>query len=265
MNTILLSEKFGSMGARLKVGEVGSDRRVRPGLDVRADERGEFFDIRLGAGERVGYEVIDLRPDLRHLLLLARREGAKEKFLCGHDERHWFVCAVPGGSVSTVSNALEALQPPEVRRAVRRNVRRAKNRLRRRNEVFVRQGEWFFVRVPPWFKADGWLVLRNEPISRGAGSKPHMCQYLVRTGGETVMVSRQRPGGIRLADYGRLLAGKPEARNWDWTVMRRNVNVYVRGRVWHPDHKTVVLDDWHHVLMNTEGRAPWAHGVVFLD
>ena len=265
MDTILLSEKFGRMGARLKVGEVGPDWRARRGLDVKADERGEFFDIRLDAGEQVGYEVIDLRPDLRHLLLLARRGAAKEKFLCGHDERHWFVCAVPGQSVSTVPNALEALQPPEVRAAVRHLVRRAKNRLRRRNEAFVRQGEWFFVNVPPRFRVDDRVVFRNEPISRGAGSKAHMCQYLVRTGGETVMVSRHRPNGVTLAEYRKLLAGNAKASKWDWRTMRRNVDVFVRGRVWHPDHKTVVLDDWHHVLMNTEGRAPWAHAVVFLD
>ena len=119
MDTDLLSEKFGRMGARVKVGAVGFSRR-RPGLDIGSDERGEFFDIRLNPAEQVEYEVVDLRPDLRHLLLLARREGAKEKYLCGHDERHWFVCAVPGQSVSTVTNALEALQPVEVRRAERR-------------------------------------------------------------------------------------------------------------------------------------------------
>jgi hypothetical protein len=32
---------------------------------------------------------------MRHLLLMAR-SWTKDKFLCGHDERHWFVCAVPG-------------------------------------------------------------------------------------------------------------------------------------------------------------------------
>jgi hypothetical protein len=265
MNTVLLSENFGRMGARVKVGAVGRSFRDRPGLDIGSDERGEFFDIRLGPAERVEYEVVDLRPDLRHLLLLARREGAKEKYLCGHDERHWFVCAVPGQSVSTVTNAMEALQPVEVRRAVARDVRRVKNRLRRRNEAFVRQGEWFFMPVPAWFRVDDRMVFRNEPISRGAGSKPHMCQYLVRTGGETVMVSRHRPDGVTLAEHRNLLARNAKASKWDWRPMRRNVNVFVRGRVWHPDHKTVVLDDWHHVVMNTEGKAPWAPAVVFLD
>src|SRR3712207_8814464 len=55
--------------------------------------------------------------------------------------------------------------------------------LRRRNEAFVRQGEWFFIPAPG-MGVDENLILRNEPISRGAGSKPHMCQYVYRSGGE---------------------------------------------------------------------------------
>jgi hypothetical protein len=47
--------------------------------------------------------------------------------------------------------------------------------------------------------------------------------------------------------------------------MRRNAAVYVRGRVWHADHKTVVLNVWHRVSMNTEFLAPGARHVVFLD
>ena len=38
----------------------------------------------------------------------------KNKFLCGHDERHWFVAAVPGRSVATVRSAMEALKPPGI-------------------------------------------------------------------------------------------------------------------------------------------------------
>ena len=46
---------------------------------------------------------------------------------------------------------------------------------------------------------------------------------------------------------------------------RRNAEVYVRGRVWHPDHKTLVLSGWHRVLMNTEHLAPGRSNVTFLD
>jgi molybdopterin biosynthesis enzyme len=76
---------------------------------------------------------------MRHLLLMARRDTGKQKFLCGTMSDTGFVCAVPGESVSNVVNAMEALQPRIVRGAVRNRVKRVKNRLRRRNKAFVRQ------------------------------------------------------------------------------------------------------------------------------
>ncbi len=47
--------------------------------------------------------------------------------------------------------------------------------------------------------------------------------------------------------------------------MRRNPDTYVKGRIRHPDHRTVVLSDWHWVAMNTESQAPSMRNVVFLD
>jgi hypothetical protein len=151
-----------------------------------------------------------------------------------------------------------------VRAAVVRRVRRIKNRLRRRNEAFVRQGEWFFVPTPR-LSVNPRLVLRNEPISRGGGSKAHMCQFLWRSGGELVYVCSHHPRGLTEAERASLLNSRPSARKWNWTQMRRDASVYVCGRIWHPDHKTVVLDGWHRVLMNTENLAPGARNVVFLD
>jgi hypothetical protein len=267
MDTGLLAERFARMGARVKFREivnVSRRRRADAGIDIGSDERGEFFDIGLARGERVEYEVVDLRPELRHLLLLGRRGEEKEKYLCGHDERHWFVCAVPGASVSGVATALEALQPPFVRRAVRRNLRRPKERFSRRNEAFVRQGEWFFVPEPNLSVPD-WLVLRNEPLSRGAGSKPHTCQFAYRYGGELVWVCQRYSYGVLPAHYERIVKENPKAARWGWQQLRRNPAVYARGRVWHSDHKTVMLDGWHRVVMNTERDAPFAPRVVFLD
>ena len=263
MDTSVVERMFGRIGARVKVSdEVSRQRRV--GIDISSDNRGEYFDIRIGPQEQVIYEVIDLRPEMRHLLLMARKPNDKEKFLCGHDERHWFVCAVPGSSISSVKSAMEALQPPEVRTAVRRRVKRIKNRLRRKNKAFVRQGEWFFVPVPELI-VNQTLILKNEPLSRGSGSKAHMCQFAYRHGGEVVYVGSRYPMGLPQGAYSRLLARNPSARSWAWRIMQRNASLYVRGRVWHPDHKTIVLNDWHQVLMNTEGLAPGAQAVVFLD
>lgn len=267
MDIGLLQKHFGLMGARLKFDEILPQPRWgtrRSGIDIQADAKGEVFVINFDPQQQVEYEVLDLQPDLRHLLLLARRDGRKDKFLCGHDERHWFVCAVPGGSITNVKAAMQALQPVEVQAVVRQKVKRRKNQLRRRNEAFVRQGEWFFIPMTQ-LSVDEKLIHRNEPIRRGSGSKPHTCQFLYRTSGEQVMVCRKHPNGLLMKDYRKLIAANPKAINWGWRQMVRNANVYVKGRVWHPDHKTIVLDGWHRVLMNTENLAPHSASVVFLD
>lgn len=257
-----LETMFGRMGARVKIhGTI--NQRERGGIDIRSDYRGEYFDIAVAPNDRVEYEVVDIRPGLRHLLLMTRRDERKQKFLCGHDERHWFVCAVPGNSVTNVVKAMEALQPPEVRWNVSRRVKRAKNRLRRRNKAFVRQGEWFFIPAPE-LVVNPKLVLRNEPISRGRG-RSHMCQFLYRAGGELVYVCGRHPQGLTADKYSALVQANPVARCWGWRLMQRNAVAHVRGRIWHPDHKTIVLDGWHRVLMNTENEAAGAPAVVFLD
>jgi hypothetical protein len=265
MDVELLQRQFGRMGARLVIAPTAGERgRRAAGIDIGADSQGAYFEIRLGADDPVAYEVIDLRPAQRHLLLLARRARAKEKYLCGHDERHWFVCAVPDRpGLAGVPAAMAALQPAEVQAAARR-VARPQDRLRRRNAAFVRQGEWFFI-PEPRLVVDERLVRRNEPISRGAGSQAHICEQLYRHGGEAVMVCGRRPRGVTLAEYERLLKSTPEAFRWGWSAMRRGAAAYVRGRVSHPDHKTIVLPGWHRVLMNTEAEAPASRNVVFLD
>jgi hypothetical protein len=263
MDNQIIERMFGRIGARVKIGDDVS-RRHPAGIDIATDKRGEYFDIRVEPTDNVEYEVIDSQPALRHLLLMARRENGKQRFLCGHDERHWFVCAVPGQSVSNVKAAMEALQPTEVRISVRRRVKRIKNRLRRKNAAFVRQGEWFFVPVPQ-LAVNETLILRNEPLSRGFGSKAHMCQFLFRTGGHRVYVSWKYPNGLTEMQYKRLIASDWRARTLDWHTRFRDAEVYVTGQVRHPDHKTIVLPGWHRVLMNTEGLAPGARSVVFLD
>jgi hypothetical protein len=92
-----------------------------------------------------------------------------------------------------------------------------------------------------------------------------MCQHLYRDKGEAVMVCRQHPNGVTLRQYDALLKSNPKARKWSWRAMRRNAFVYAQGRIWHKDHKTIVLDGWHRVLMNTESQADWSKSVVFLD
>ena len=268
METQLLDHKFARIGARLKIAGRPT-RRNRPAeavsLDVQTDGKGEFFEITLPPAAGAELDVLDVRPADRHLLLLVREGAEKSKYLCGHDERHWFVAALPDKApVGTVRQAKESLKPPEVRAAQVRARVAAAGRDRRKNAAYVRQGEWFFVPAPE-FVADEALVLRNEPLRRGNGGKPHWVEFCCRVGGETVYVCARHPNGVTEATYRRILGKNPRAKNWPWSQMLRNPGVFARGRVRHADHKTVLLRGWHRVAMNTEGLSKAMRNVAFLD
>jgi hypothetical protein len=252
MNAKQIESKFAAMGARLKVRATAtrlnwSHRPEDYAVDLRKDDLGQFFELRV--------------PE--HLLV--RKAAAKpqlDRFLCGHDEREWFVAVVPGGA-SSVRQAMEALQPKDVRDALARNHVSSRKRYTRKNRAFRRQGEWFFVPEPS-FVVNEKLVLRNEPLRRGGG-KPHLVEQLVRSGGETVHVCSRHPDGVTPNEYRLILQRNPDAAHWGWQVMRRNPGVYARGTVRHSDHETITLPIWHRVLMNTETQSRTVANVAFLD
>ncbi|HZL89357.1 MAG TPA: hypothetical protein VFB96_13410 [Pirellulaceae bacterium] len=266
MDTNLIVRHFARIGARALV-RVQAPVRRESGvvIDVRRDREGEFFDLDIASGLTLEVSVVDIRPDLRHLLLMSRVGNDRHKFLCGHDERHWFVAAVPEReAASSVQTAFEALKPAAVRQ--RQDLLRVKprKRNRRRNGAFIRQGEWFFVPASASFQPNAKLMLRNEPISRGRG-KPHYCEELVRTGGELVYVSIRHPQGLTEEEYRQLIRNEPRLRSLHWIAQRRNPEVFVRGKVRHADHKTIILIGWHQVLMNTETQAAAMRHVAFID
>lgn len=121
MDTNLLDIKFARMGARLKIADRPARRNRTEGvisLDVQADRKGEFFEFVHQPGVDVEVAVLDVQPADRHLLLLVREGKEKSKFLCGHDERHWFVAGIPEKApVGNVRQAKEALKPTEVQSA----------------------------------------------------------------------------------------------------------------------------------------------------
>ena len=258
MKTEVLERRFAAIGARAKVvraRHVGSTR-----IDVGSDRRGEFFELQLAGGVELALNVVEADRDDRCLLLLVREDGEKSKFLCGFDERHWFVAAIPesASGVGNVASAKDALQPELVREAVARV--RPKDRFRRRNAAYVRQGEWFF--LPQWtLVVDERDLLRNEPLSRGYG-KDHVLEFAFRRGGETVYVNEAHPRGISTAEFMLLSPGQ---RRSGWREMVRDPELYATGSVRHPDHNTIVLHGWHRVLMNTEHDARAMQHVAFLD
>jgi len=268
MDTSLLDIKFSRIGARLKVADRLSRRTRNFGvisLDVQTDRQGEFFEIVKQPGAEAEVTVLDVQPADRHLLLLVREGKEKSKFLCGHDERHWFVAGIPESApVGNVWQAKEALKPAEVHSAQARHGLRGKARSRRKNAAYIRQGEWFFLPVAR-MAMDEKLVLRDEPLSRGNGGKPHWAEFCYRTGGVSVYVCSRYPNGVTEKQYQKIVAGNPKAKNWGWRTMQRNPGVFVRGRIRHPDHKTIMLHVWHRVLMNTEGQSKAMRNVAFLD
>lgn len=262
-----LERPFLKMGARVKFGQPETWRESavpRPvALDVRRDRDGEYFLVR--KLDEVSVEVLDVQPQDRHLVLLARvphRLGhvVKSRFLLGHDERHWFVAAIPEQSpVSTVAAAKQALKPEKV--VLEEQSVRKKFRHRRINKVRVRQGEWFFV-PKALVHVDPVRIHKNEPLRRGGG-KPHVCQELYRDAGVLVYVNRRNPNGLTQAEFARL--SEKERNKPGWNRMVRDAHVFVRGTVRHPDHKTIFLDGWHEVFMNTETQAAAMRNVAFLD
>ena len=150
----LIEKKFEKMGARVIVGE-NPDTPVNPRdlndssvlINVINDKKGQIFDIRTRG--KVDLSITDIRPDDRHLVLLAKlfdrssphTDPEKVKFLCGHDEREWFSCQLNDGSVTTVDTAKLSLRPDPVKQSHRKKKVKHKDRTKRKNEGSLRQGE----------------------------------------------------------------------------------------------------------------------------
>ena len=251
-----IDRQFRDIGARARL---ITRQTEAVALDVRRDRRSEYFN--LSVPEAASVEVLDVDRSDRHLLLFVAASGEKSRFLCGHDERHWFVAAIPesASGIVNVRAAKQALQPVAVRNVAVQLRRNERNR--RRNRAFSRQGEWFFV---PAFEVNPhpWLVLHHEPLSRGRG-KSHVMEFAYRRGGSAVYVSRQNPNGLTQDEYDILPEKVRKAQSWRQMV--RDAAVFAMGRIRHPDHATLHLHGWHRVFMNTEPGARAMRQVAFLD
>jgi len=250
-----------------------------PRIDVRRDRKGEYFDLAIPDG--VEMEVIDADAAARHLVLMARMpDGNKARYLAGHDERHWFVAAVPESyPATTVQEAQRALQPDAVKDLT--VGLDATKRIARHNAAYRRQGEWYFIPDPDFVLPPNALILRNEPLSRGAGSTAHIASEAYRFGGETryqaqrasvhAVRDRARAQEIDGAVGGKTLDASAKAAmekrfpEISWRSVLVNPTTYVRGPIRHPDHSTIDLKGWHRVMLNAENLAKAASHIVFVD
>ena len=262
MNNV--KEKFEAMGARVKVSD--GDRTV---FNVLNDRKGEYFEIRVNPTDEI--TVVDLDRRDRHALVQVRTPGTPNRFgvvqgkevsrfLCGHDERHWFVAGVTRPVVK-IEAAKDSLKPAGVAEAERRAGVRHHKRNKRHNSGSLRQGEWFMVPTPDII-IDSSMILRNEPLRRGRG-KVHNMEYACREGGTSVMVCSHYPNGLTRPQYEKLVKDNADAQKWMWRPMQRDAAVYAKGRITHADHATLDLGNvWHRVYMNTEAMSS---RVAFLD
>src|ERR1035438_3032078 len=138
---------FEKMGADLKVMQPNS--RVRNGLfgvTSRTTQdpftglnvtvvRGVFL---VQKPERVNLQVVSQDVRDRHLLLMAKAGKVNQKFLCGHDERDWFVAAVPA-TATNVQQAKDSLRPLEASVALDQHKVRRNKRHNRHNPAYIRQ------------------------------------------------------------------------------------------------------------------------------
>ncbi len=257
MEQDVLTRHFRAMGTRIKFRPLRRGR-ARPGtespsfvLDLGNDAHGEYFDLALGQ-DAPEFQVLQALPKERHLLLHA---GDGQRFLCGHDERHWFVAPI-AKAVSTVRAAKQSLLPPAVWEQVKHLPPGEVDT--RRHTSFKRQGEWFFVPTTRQFRRP--VIHKNEPLQRTARSNPHICEELIREGGTLVYIVRGQPYSEK--DYLQRKSRDPHFAREGYRTMISNPEVYVRGYVRHADHATITLDGWHRVFINAELTTS---SVSFLD
>ena len=254
--------------------EVNSDQEQVRGIGgapyvvtVTRDKKGkEKFIIDMEKG--IEATVLNVAANYQALLLMVRDDGlgGKDlnpvKMLLGHDERQLFVAAVPDNSTS-VEGAMEALKPEAVVAAEKRSGVKRKRRHRRRNKGRIRQGDFFFIPVPD-LDVPEEFILKKEPINRGRGAA-HTVEFLYRTGGEDVYICGRYPNGVAPRTYQRFIDSNPKARFWGWQFMKRNPEVYAKGRVTHHEHATIILEVWHRVFPNTEASFGSFQQMAFID
>jgi len=261
MNTETLQKQFAKLG-RVKV-TTRPDRDRFFSLNVSQDREGEFWSVTLNEGDdQPDVQVLDVRPDEKALLLMVRDEH-KSKFLMGLDEYDKkFVASIPlERGVRDVITAKEALKPKEVVESQNRANVKHKHRNKRKNDGFIRQGEWFFIPATG-FEVRKFDILKKDEGFNRTGSRPHTAEFMISRGGETVYVRRDK---VLSQKEFKERSKEDNFKPYLWRATVRDATVYVKGRIKAPDHKTIILDEWHIVRSNLEHEAPSKRHVAFLD
>ena len=237
-------------------------------VDIQRDRDGQFFELRLPTHLRdaLDVSVMQNEPKQRHLLLLVRNTAGQEKldrFLCGHDEREWFVAAVPGGA-SSVRQAMDRLQPADVQSRLASERVPFKQRYTRKNRCVSSPGR-MVLRAGSSVCGERKTCSPQRAVASRSGQAAPRGGTLPRRRRDGLCLLPSIPNGVTERQYRRLLQSNPKAAGWRWRVMRRNMRVFARGTVRHSDHATITLPFWHSVHLNTETQSGTMARVAFLD
>ena len=90
MNLNQLVTEFDRIGSRIQI--TVADQPIRAlSIDIEKGDRDEFFVLNVRPSHVATLDAMDVQPKIHHLLL----ETKLGQFLCGRDESHWFVAAIP--------------------------------------------------------------------------------------------------------------------------------------------------------------------------
>jgi hypothetical protein len=242
--------QFEKIGAKLKVEVVNPATLRMPGnvfdINVKKDDKEEYYAIRMH--DIVKLNIVNVDKLRKHLVLHVKGENkAKESFLCGYDEKGWFVVNT---NAPTVKAAFESLKPKEVIQSLTDNKVSKNKRNKRKNQGFKRQGEWFFVPEPNLILLNSGAILKNEPLGTDI-RRAHICQFAVRRNAITVYVNSDYPNGLTEEEHKDLINKNPN-KNYRFDVRNITNEFYVSGTVKHPDHKKIKLNGWYRVYHNIQ-------------
>ena len=136
--TTSIREAFEAIGADVLTRLAGDAFEI----DVQRSGDREVYQLTYPLSDSIQADVLDVRPRLRHLVLDVSgwRLPISGRYLCGHDEQHWFVASLPFGRRSTTVAAPWRRSKPEIvlREQQRKGVRHRRNR--RKTAAYVSPG-----------------------------------------------------------------------------------------------------------------------------
>jgi len=277
MDTNKLIERFAEANLELKISNKSLVRggnaeivQVDISRKLNGNMRDEFFQLYGGAGTAV-VEVLSVDKDLSQLVLMVHEKARaytrftnekffdkshlnrgetvttgkggdlvisgttsdeKIRYLMGRDERQLFIARLPA-AITTVKEAHRSLKGAEVTFA--------EGKARGRT---IRQGEWFFINIT---EAERRAI--HEAIRKNRASVEHKVAIRRDLAGAD-------PAKPHTADELIRLPGNPLGGGF----AVNSVEIFVRGKVRHADHETVVFKEWRKVIRNAEtggGNGRW--------